>query len=377
MNILVLNYEYPPIGGGGAPVSKDLAEAYSKNGDNVTVLTMRYGDLPQQSVENGVTVYRLNCRRSQQFACSPLEQYSYLRAVKKFMKAHPELQRYDVCHTHFVIPTGQAALDNKQRYGIPYIITAHGSDVEGHNSNKKYVVLHALLRIRWRKIADGSCFIISPSEHILQLLNHNYPLGKYIYIPNGIDYELYHSLNIQKDKDHRIIIMGRIQKFKNVQFIIEALSRIKREKGLGDWGIDIVGDGPYRTELEKLVKLRGLDESTHFYGWIDNKSEKLNNLLKKASIFVSASNFENCPMSVVEATIAGCYPLVSDIPAHRQMLADKFRFTIENDDELVAKLIDAMNMVDRSENIPDMSRFDIKRVSDEYRKILEKCQKQI
>ena len=46
MRILVLNYEFPPLGGGAAPVSRDIAVQLSKKGHNVTVVTMGYQELP-------------------------------------------------------------------------------------------------------------------------------------------------------------------------------------------------------------------------------------------------------------------------------------------------------------------------------------------
>lgn len=46
MNILVLNYEYPPLGGGAAPVSRDISEQLAAAGNKVTVVTMGFKNLP-------------------------------------------------------------------------------------------------------------------------------------------------------------------------------------------------------------------------------------------------------------------------------------------------------------------------------------------
>ena len=86
MNILVLNYEFPPLGGGGAPVSRDIARQYSKMGHKVVVLTMGYKDLPTYETVDGVEIFRLKCWRSKKSSCMPWEQYTYILAVKKFMK---------------------------------------------------------------------------------------------------------------------------------------------------------------------------------------------------------------------------------------------------------------------------------------------------
>lgn len=46
MKILVLNYEYPPLGGGAASVSRDLSTQLAYRGHDVTVVTMGYQNLP-------------------------------------------------------------------------------------------------------------------------------------------------------------------------------------------------------------------------------------------------------------------------------------------------------------------------------------------
>jgi len=59
MNVLVINYEYPPVGGGGGVICKDISEEIVRKGHKVTVVTSQFGTLPRQEKENGVTVVRL------------------------------------------------------------------------------------------------------------------------------------------------------------------------------------------------------------------------------------------------------------------------------------------------------------------------------
>ena len=242
MKILVLNYEFPPLGGGAAPVSKDITLQLDARGHELAVVTMGYKGLPSYEMINGVPVYRVKCWRKRQDACKPWEQLTYIISAIKFLKKHMETYQYDICHTHFIIPTGVVAKWVKKRYDLSYVITAHGSDVEGYNSKKSMKFMHKFLRPFWRKIVDDSQCIISPSLFLKELLEHNHAVDKYVCIPNGIDYEKYHALAAVSGKEKRILVMCRLQEWKNVQTVIKAVGKIN----LADWRVDILGDGPYR-----------------------------------------------------------------------------------------------------------------------------------
>ena len=339
MKILVLNYEFPPIGGGASPVSKDIAIQLHKLGHEVVVLTMGFEDLPEKELVDGVWVYRLKCLRSKKNVCKPWEQYTYILAVRLFMKSHVELQKFDVCHAHFIIPTAEAARWIKKSYGIPYVITAHGSDVEGHNQKIFMKMMHKVLRGEWRRIVDASEGVIAPSEYLMDLMKRNYPAGKYLYISNGIDWEKYHALSAKNTKQKKILVMGRLQKFKNVQTIILAISVTEMQ----GWQVDVLGDGPYKKELMLLVEELNLQDRISFHGWLDHGTKEQMDYLEHASVYITASQFENCPMAVIEAIAAGCYPLLSNIPGHRQFVDDNdYFFEAEDSIELSKRLTDIL-----------------------------------
>lgn len=218
------------------------------------------------------------------------------------------------------------------------MITAHGSDVEGHNQKKSMAVMHCLLRRRWQEITDHAFYIVSPSVYLKKLMRHRHPKGRYAVIPNGIDTKRYKSFADVRCKEKRILVMGRLQPFKNVQMILEAVAEIT-EKNMNGWVVDILGEGPFREKLEATAKHLGISETVRFYGWIANNSKEQLDFVKHASIYISASMFENCPMSVIEAVLAGCYPLLSDIPAHRQLISeDEFYFELGNTKKLAEKI---------------------------------------
>lgn len=370
MKILVLNYEFPPLGGGAAPVSRDLSGYLRKQGHEVTVVTMGFKGLPSYEEIQGVKIHRLACIRKSKSSCKPWEQLSYLLAVRRFMKQYMQDHNFDVCHTHFVIPTGEAARWVKKKYHIPYIITAHGSDVEGHNQKVSMKVMHRVLRSSWRRIVKESSAVVSPSRYLMDLMNRNYPCDKYTFIPNGIEWDKWHALARPEYKKKKILVMGRLQKFKNVQMILMALAKVD----LGDWQVDVLGDGPYREQLEQLAEELRLSEKIRFRGWIDNGTEEQLTYIREASLYISASQFENCPMSVIETAAAGCYLLLSDIPAHRQLIAeDEYYFRLEDVEGLEKKISEAMGDRDfGAGNEVNVARYDWRKIVEKYEGVLRR-----
>ena len=373
MKILVLNYEYPPIGAGAAPVCRDLAAGMAAEGQRVTVVTMGYRGLPERQQENGVEIIRLDCLRKHEHSCSPVEQLSFIIKAQSFLEKHLKTHSYDICHTHFIFPDGPIALWLKTRHGMPYVLTAHGSDVEGHNTRVSMRVMHRILRPAWKKIVSSAYAVAAPSSHLIRLMNDVMRSRRYVIIPNGLDIKKYKFE--WTDKEKRILVMGRMQKFKNVQTILTAISLINQDAWDG-WHVDILGDGPYREELERLAINLNITERATFHGWIDNGSEEQLAYLKRASIYVSASYFENCPMSVLEAIASGCYPLLSDIEGHRQFFGNKrnqFFFKVDDVEEL-SKMLQELLKKDLLLNMPDIdiAGFDNSMVCRLYIQLLEK-----
>lgn len=102
---------------------------------------------------------------------------------------------------------------------------------------------------------------------------------------------------------------------KNLTYLLEALAIVKQQQHVR--GI-LCGEGPQRQELEVLRHKLGLDGDVHFSGQLP--SDSVMALLKTASVFVSLSAYEGCPNTVLEAMMCGCPLVISDIPAHREIL---------------------------------------------------------
>jgi glycosyltransferase involved in cell wall biosynthesis len=329
LKILMLNYEFPPLGGGASPVSYEISKGLVKLGHKVDVVTMGYKDLPAFEKKEGINVYRVKCMRSKKEICHPWEQLSYLRSAKKFLRKHLKDNRYDICHCHFIIPTGVLALWVKKKFGLDYVITSHGSDVLGYNNKRSFKYLYPIVKGKWKEVVKEAKVVTTPSKFLQDKIKAITKEGNLVVIPNGIDPAKFKPMK----KEKKILVVARLFENKGVQDVLDALKGMDM-KG---WKVDIVGEGPYRAELER--RARGLEKVVKFHGWVDNNSKKMKELYGKASVFVSASWFESFGLTVLEGMSAGCYPLISDIGGHKQFdLKKENYFKLGNVSDLRKKL---------------------------------------
>src|SRR6266487_2740390 len=129
----MLNYEYPPLGGGASPITGALAEQLAVAGHDVDVVTMEFLGLPRFEEHGRLRVYRVAAVRRSQVRASTREMLSYLPSALNRSLTLTRERPYDLIHSHFVIPTSIVAALLRRVRGLPSVITIHGSDVPGYN----------------------------------------------------------------------------------------------------------------------------------------------------------------------------------------------------------------------------------------------------
>ena len=290
----MLNYEYPPLGGGASPVTKSLSEELVKFGHTVDVVTMGFKGLKEKEEINGVTIYRVPCIRKKQGVCQTHEMLSYCYSAFRFLPKLLRENKYDICHTHFIIPTGIVSYLNKNK--IPYIITSHGSDVPNYNPDR-FGIQHKLLKPLWNGIVKNAECITSPSEYLKNLILENFDEENYCdkikVIPNGIYPENFKP----KKKEKKVLVVTRLFERKGVQYIIDAMRDIK------NYELVICGDGPYLKKLEHQISKLNVT-NIHLLGYISY--ERLKYEYETSSIFVFTSTAESFGIVLLEAMSSGC-----------------------------------------------------------------------
>lgn len=114
-----------------------------------------------------------------------------------------------------------------------------------------------------------------------------------------------------------ILFAGRLSHEKNIPALVDALALALRQ--LPSHHALLFGEGPLRDDAQARIEASGLAARMHLAGF----SQHLGFWLRRAEVFVSASHFEGHPNVVIEAAAAGCPMVLSDIPAHREVVSDR------------------------------------------------------
>ena len=113
-----------------------------------------------------------------------------------------------------------------------------------------------------------------------------------------------------------LLFVGELSKRKDQSFLIEALPKIK-DRGI-DVSLWLVGDGNELSALKKQAKRLGCEGDVIFFG----SRRDARDIMAASDVYVSSSKSEGLPFNIVEALMAGCKVVASDVKGHRDVLAD-------------------------------------------------------
>ena len=122
VNILLLNYEYPPIGGGAGNATKELGRALVSLGHRVTVLTSQTPNFRGSIDDNGVTVHRIRSFRRHESHATLLEMIAYCVSALFAVSRIPKSESIDGVICFFALPVGPLGLFLKASRKIPLVL---------------------------------------------------------------------------------------------------------------------------------------------------------------------------------------------------------------------------------------------------------------
>lgn len=308
----------PNLSGGGAERQLSyLAPALARMGHNVHIAYVKNG--PHKPELPGVMVHQLKARTNY----SPFLLWQLARLTRRI--------KPDIIHTWILqmdILGGMAA----RLSGIPWVFREPSSVLAYPPTWKNH------LRV-W--VGFGASTIVSNSSGGDEYWKTQMPNGRRYVISNALPV---HEINrtaaalphgMVKSEVPIVLYVGRLVAHKGSKALLEALAYVRQQQNV--LGI-LCGEGPERSKLEVLRHKLGLDANVHFTGQL--QQSQVWALMKKVSVFVSLSAYEGCPNTVMEAVACGCPLVLSDIPAHREIL-----------DESCSPFVDPSNVKQTAETI--------------------------
>ncbi len=372
MRILVFSHEYPPVGGGGGQVARDLCQGLAARGHAVKVITARWGNLPACENQTGVEVLRLNSGRTQPFRAGLLAMSGYVWAA--FWAGLREARRWkpDVLHVHFAVPAGAAVWALHQFTRVPYVLTAHLGDVPGGTPEKTggwFRWIAPFTPPIWR----GAARVVAVSGHTRRLAAARYPVPVDV-IYNGVDLSAFDSAQPDLHRPPQVVFAGRFMAQKNPLAVVRALSALRDLP----WTCVMAGDGPLRADVQAEIDRLGLRERFALPGWIE--PAEVQAIFRCSDLLLMPSLQEGLPVVGVQALVAGLALVVSDIGGWRDLVQPGQNGALvppDRADELAAALRALLSDPARLLSARRSSRelaagFDLAKIVTEYEQLFQR-----
>lgn len=301
MRVLLLNYEFPPVGGGAGHATANIASGLARLGVEAEVLTSRIDGEQDGDEVAGVPVHRVNSWRVGVHDCGLRGAYTYLAGAALKLKQLHARQRYDLEHYFFSLPTGLLTLVPGIRRPTPYIVSLRGSDVPGYDRfNAKVEHLHKLLKPLNRRIWERADRVVALSSALAATANQTAPDLDIDVIPNGIDTRRFAPPEGRPpERRLRLVTVARLLERKGIHTILEACAK----PTVLPVELSIIGTGPFEPELRQMVDEMGLGDRVRFLGFVPN--DELPQHYRRSDIFVLPSEIESFGLVFAEAMSCG------------------------------------------------------------------------
>ncbi len=278
-------------GGGAERTLAGMANHWAESGDDVTLVTLASPE--RDAYEIAASVRRV-CLAGMQDSTNALQAVvNNFKRLARLRRAIREAQ-------------GDAVISFTDKMNVLTLLASMGLGQRMIICERVDPRHHAMGRswsfLRWRTYAWCDTLVVQ-TEGVRDYFRRFVPDAKIRVVANAVQ----PGANDQTEHVSRepwIIAIGRLEKQKGFDLLIEAFARITEKHP--DWRLKILGEGSQRNALGDQIRSLGLDQSVELCGWVESPDA----WLRKAEFFVLSSRYEGFPNALLEAMAAGV-PAVS------------------------------------------------------------------
>lgn len=267
-------------------------------------------------------------------AGSQLDRGAYRRLYSLLKEVSP-----DVFHVH-PNATGSVARVVAKMASVPNIVSTE------HNTHEEFGYFKNLVNggTNWLNdvvVCNSRCTADSFSNWEDALLKLSGTRKKVIY--NGVDVVQIESAVEERDPpdlpDKFIFgTAARLVPQKNLEAIIKSVASLDRSQ---DIHTAIVGTGPEKENLTKLVQDLGIEDDVSFLGYLPERAD-VYAFFDAIDVFLFPSYYEGFGVAVVEAMATGTPVIVNDIPVMREVVGDAGLFVDATDTDELASVMEEL-----------------------------------
>lgn len=317
-SLLLLNYEYPPLGGGAANATFFMARALARLGHRVTVLTSALGEASTSREEDRIIVHRLKVGRDRPDRGTVAEMCRYMFSAARRIRRIAAAEEIDAAIAFFTIPSGPIAYWLNCQRNVPYVISLAGSDVPGHDPTLDS--MHRLTQPLRRAAMGRANAVVANSEGLAATSRAADPFPVQI-IANGIAQDVFHPPADRAapapGETLRLLFVGRVHREKNLGVVLDQLAALP-EPFRRRLQLDVVGDGAQQPELAARAAALDLAAQVRWLGW--QAKSAMPALYRTADAFVLPSLYEGMSNAALEAMASGLPVFASDVPGNRAVV---------------------------------------------------------
>ena len=295
LRVLMINYEYPPIGGGTGKACAHLLAELGRRQD-VTVDLVTSGVRSQLTItplSDNITLHQLPIAKRDLQYWRVGEILAWMHRALPYTARLARRGRYDCCHSWAGWPSGIVG----HRLRLPHIVALRGSDVPGYNERLRKLD-PLLMTFIARRIWRGAGRVVAVSRGLRELALRSRPGTEIDVIPNGVNVE--HFGPGPGGDPKRVLFVGRLIERKGVDYLIQAFREVRA--AVPDAQLHIVGEGPERARLEARAGAPGLSGIT-FCGHLEG--DALSAAYCSSAILALPALVDAMPNVVLEAMAAG------------------------------------------------------------------------